>query len=139
MTKQDLSNSVDSVDQQYVEAVNLSKDGVLLASRVLMAATSTERRRGLLGRQSLSPDEGIYLSPCEWVHTFGMQFPIDILFLSSEGKVLALHHGLKPNRLSKIAFRAFGVLELSQGRLAATATEIGDTVQFSPIGVRRLE
>jgi uncharacterized membrane protein (UPF0127 family) len=47
--------------------------------------------------------------------------------------VLALHHNLKPNRLSKIVLRAQGVLELSAGRLRATDTEVGDIIQFREI------
>jgi uncharacterized membrane protein (UPF0127 family) len=98
-----------------------------------LAGTSSERRRGLLGRDSLSSDEGIYLSPCEWLHTFGMRFPIDVAFISAGGLVLAIHHRLKPNRLSKIVWRAEGALELSEGTLRVTNTEKGDTVRFLDI------
>ncbi len=78
------------------------------------------------------PDEGIYLVPCEGVHTFGMKFPIDVAFLDSKGTVLAVHHGLKPWRISKLLFRARGVLELAAGRLRQTETEIGDVLEFLP-------
>jgi uncharacterized membrane protein (UPF0127 family) len=59
-----------------------------------------------------------------------MRFPIDVAFLARDGRVLALHHSLKPNRLSKIVLRAQGVLELSAGRLRATDTDVGDIIQF---------
>jgi uncharacterized membrane protein (UPF0127 family) len=84
-----------------------------------------------LGRESLEPSEGIYIIPSGWVHTFGMKFPIDIAFLSKKGKVLAVHHSLKPNRLSKLIFRAEGVLELPAGRLKTTNTEKGDVLLFN--------
>jgi len=122
--------------ERFLQVVNVSKDGVLVAPRVAWAGTSAERRRGLLGRSSLSTGEGIYLAPCEWLHTFGMRFPIDVAFLSAEGRVLALHHGLKPNRISKIVLRAAGVLELPEGTLSITNTEIGDSVQFLNIMTR---
>ena len=110
--------------------VNASKGGTIVASRVEWAGTSSQRRRGLLGRSRLEPEEGIYLVPCKWIHMFGMGFPIDVAFLAADGRVLAVHHGLRPNRLSRIAFRAEGVLELSAGRLRATGTTVGDVVQF---------
>jgi uncharacterized membrane protein (UPF0127 family) len=59
-----------------------------------------------------------------------MKFPIDVAFLGKEGRVLAVHHNLKPNRISRIVLRARGVLELSAGRLQATDTDVGDVIQF---------
>jgi uncharacterized membrane protein (UPF0127 family) len=112
-----------------VTAVN-TRNGEVLARRVIWAGTSAERRQGLLGRQSLAEDEGIYIVPCQWIHMFGMKFPIDAAFLNSEGRVLAVHHDLRPNRLSRLVFRAEGVLELASGRLDATTTIVGDTIDL---------
>lgn len=118
------------VCQSSLVARNRSKGDVVLASRVLWAGTSAERRRGLLGRESLDPDEGVYVVPCEWIHTFGMRFPIDVAFLHRDGRVLSVHHSLKPYRLSKLIFRADGVLELAAGRLEATRTSVGDVISL---------
>lgn len=115
---------------ETLKAVNLSKDGVVLADRVKWAGTSAERRQGLLGRSSLDSDEGIYLVPCKMIHMFGMRFPIDVAFLDRNGRVVAVHHSLKPNRLSKLSLRAEGVLELAPGRLRATNTDIGDIIEL---------
>jgi len=116
-----------------LQAVNVSKGGTIVARRVEWAGTSAQRRRGLLGRGGLDSEEGIYLVPCEWIHTFRMQFPIDVAFLADDGRVLAVHHNLRPNRLSRIVLRAEGVLELSAGRLRATNTDVGDIVQFREV------
>jgi uncharacterized membrane protein (UPF0127 family) len=59
-----------------------------------------------------------------------MAFPIDVAFLARNGRVLALHAGLRPNRLSRLVFRAEGALELPAGTLAATGTRVGDVVDF---------
>lgn len=115
------------------QAVNVSKGGTIVARRVGWAGTGAQRRRGLMGRSGLDPEEGIYLVPCEWIHTFRMQFPIDVAFLADDGRVLAVHHGLRPNRLSKIVLSAAGVLELSAGRLRATDTDVGDIIQFREV------
>ena len=121
---------MDDSPKQLVQVVNASKGGVVITQRISWAGSSSERRRGLLGRENLSSDEGLYLSPCEWLHTFGMRFPIDVAFISASGLILAVHHRLKPNRLSKIVLRAQGALELPEGILRLTNTEIGDEVQF---------
>ena len=116
-----------------LQAVNVSKEGTIVARRVEWAGTSAQRRRGLLGRSGLDSEEGIYIVPCEGIHTFRMKFPIDVAFLGKDGRVLAVHHSLKPNRLSRIVLRAQGVLELSAGRLRATDTEVGDIIQFREV------
>ena len=116
--------------ERHIQVINVSKGSVLVASEVVWAYTSRERRRGLLGRSSLGADEAMFLTPCEWLHTFRMKFPIDVAFLSADGRVLAIHHRLKPNRLSRIVLRAHGALELAAGVLKRSGTDVGDTVQF---------
>jgi uncharacterized membrane protein (UPF0127 family) len=113
-----------------LQAVNVSKTGTIVARRVEWAGTSAQRRRGLLGRSGLDPEEGIYIVPCEGIHTFRMKFAIDVAFLGKDGRVLVAHHNLKPNRISRIVLRAQGVLELSAGRLRATDTDVGDIIEF---------
>lgn len=112
-----------------MRAVNETR-GIVLADRLEWAGTSETRRRGLLGRTGLDPGQGIYIVPTQWIHMFGMKFPIDVAFLDGEGKVLALHHRLRPNRLSRPVFRADGALELPAGRLEETGTVVGDRVAF---------
>ncbi|UCG51297.1 MAG: DUF192 domain-containing protein [Candidatus Latescibacterota bacterium] len=112
-----------------LRAVNITK-GTEVASRVEWAGTSETRRRGLLGRGHLDPDEGIYIVPTQWIHMFGMRFPIDVAFLASDGRVLFVHHGLKPNRLSRLVWRAEGALEIAAGMLKTTNTTVGDVIEF---------
>lgn len=121
--------------EHVLQAVNISKQDSIVASRVAWAGSSTTRRRGLRGRSDMHPEEGLYIVPCQWIHMFGMKFPIDVAFLSAEGRVLTIHHGLKPNRLSRISFRAEGALELAAGRLIATNTVVGDVIQFRNVSV----
>jgi uncharacterized membrane protein (UPF0127 family) len=118
------------VDDELLRVFNLTR-GAVLASRVRWAGTSAERRRGLLGRSHINPDEGIYIVPTQWIHMFGMRFAVDVAFLASDGRVLFLHHGLKPNRLSRLVWRAEGALELAAGTLRATNTNVGDMIELS--------
>jgi uncharacterized membrane protein (UPF0127 family) len=112
-----------------LQAVNVTR-GQVLVERLEWAGTSQARRQGLLGRSHLDPEAGIYIAPCQGIHMFGMKFPIDVAFIDRDGRILAVHHVLKPNRVSRIVFRADGVLELAAGRLKATDTVVGDQVEF---------
>jgi uncharacterized membrane protein (UPF0127 family) len=117
------------VEEPPLRAVNLTRD-VVVASKVEWAGTSAARRRGLLGRDRLESGEGIYIVPTQWIHMFGMRFPIDVAFLDSDGRVLHVHHSLKPNRLSRLVWRAEGALELCAGALHASRTVVGDVIDL---------
>ena len=95
--------------------------GLLLAYKAGIANTSSLRRRGLLKHEHLSPGDGLWLVPCEAVHTFGMKFPIDVLYLSRAKKVLKIESCLPKRRIS-LYLRAHFVLELPAGMAAATGT-----------------
>lgn len=116
-------------DREFVRAVNTTR-GVVLAERVEWAGTSASRRRGLLGRDAIAEDEGVYIVPTQWVHMFGMRFPIDVAYLAEDGRVLSVQAEVRPNRLTRPAWKADGALELSAGRLAATGTRVGDVIAF---------
>ncbi len=118
--------------EPLLRAVNVSKRSIV-ASRVWWAGTSDTRRRGLLGRQRIAADEGMYIVPTQWIHMFGMRFPVDVAFLNAAGQVLLIHHVLKPNRLSRLVWRAEGALELAPGSLRATGTEVGDVIRFESV------
>jgi hypothetical protein len=97
-----------------------------------VADTSRKRRTGLLKHQTLPPEEGLWIAPCEAVHSIGMKFPIDVLFLDRHKKVLKIRPNMVPGRLA-VCLRAYGVLEVAAGRAAATGTVVGDQLQFEKV------
>src|ERR1700751_2376940 len=88
--------------------------GVSLATRVRLAAHSSERRKGLLGVDNLDGDGGLWIWPCEAIHTFGMRMLIDVIFLDSQHVVRKIRRALAPNRLS-VCISSLSVLELAAG------------------------
>lgn len=76
-----------------------------------MAFSMGARLRGLLGGLPLKADEGLWLLPCRAVHTFGMAYAIDIVFLDSCGRVLRCVDNVPPRRLVA-CLRAHSVIEL---------------------------
>ena len=109
--------------------MNVSTDQ-RLADRVLQAETILERLRGLLGRSSLPEGEAMLLEPCRAIHTVGMRFPIDVLFLDGGGRVVRAAERIRPNRLMEAAWRAKRALKLPAGRIAATGTSVGHQVHL---------
>jgi uncharacterized membrane protein (UPF0127 family) len=110
------------------------ESGQVLGDRILWCGTSETRRRGLLGRTHLGPGEGAFIVPTQWIHMFGMKIPLDIAFLDAEGTVLHAHHSLRPNRVSRLVWRANGALELPVGTLESAGVARGDTIEFHPAG-----
>lgn len=105
--------------------------GFNLATQVSVAGTSQARRRGLLGRGSIGPEAGLWIAPCEAVHTFGMKTVIDVVFLDRHNRVRKLVNNLRPYRIA-VCLKAASVLELSGGGAARAETHVGDQLQFQP-------
>ena len=101
----------------------------MVADRADIADTSLKRRTGLLKHTGLAPGEGLWITPCEGVHTFGMKFPIDVIFLNKKKKVLKIRPNMVKRRLA-LSLLAHSVLELPAGRLAETQTVAGDLLEF---------
>ncbi len=101
----------------------------ILSEKTTVANTSESRRRGLLKHSSLPKGEGLWIAPCEAVHTFWMKFAIDILYLNKKKKVLKICRNLVPWRMSACLL-AYSVLELPAGMAAETQTQKGDVLIF---------
>ncbi|HZT42641.1 MAG TPA: DUF192 domain-containing protein [Chthonomonadaceae bacterium] len=93
--------------------------GRIVVARLEVADTAWKRSIGLLGRKELAPDSGLWLSPCNGVHTLGMCFAMDVLFLDAEGCVLRQVANLRPWRFCGPVRGARTVVELPAGTLAA--------------------
>jgi len=106
--------------------------GVVLASNVRVADTPRARRIGLLKHDALDSGGGLWIFPTQAIHTFGMRFPIDVVFLDSSLFIKRTYQALRPWRLTTFVWGAQSVLELPSGSLAETGTMVGDQLQFSP-------
>ena len=104
--------------------VNSTRD-LVLATRIETAFDSSSRRQGLLGRSGLPRGTVLAIAPSNAVHTFKMQFPIDLVFIQRDGRVVKCVRNLVPRRISG-ALRAFAVLEFAAGSEEVAATSVGD-------------
>jgi uncharacterized membrane protein (UPF0127 family) len=104
-----------------------------LASAADLADTSEKRRTGLLKHTGLAPGEGLWIVPCESVHTFFMKFPIDLVYLDKKHKVKKVRHAVPAWRLSACLF-AHSILELPTGIARDTGTQPGDELVMEKLG-----
>ncbi len=106
------------------------RTGATLAHSCREATSLVRRTVGLLDRASLDEGEGLLIRPCSSVHCFLMRFPIDVIFLNEDGRVLKLYSPLRPWRASSIVRGAKQTLELPAGTVARTGTQVGDVLRL---------
>jgi uncharacterized membrane protein (UPF0127 family) len=114
-----------------LRARNITRDSIL-GDTVRVADRFLPRLKGLLLAREPVAGEGLWIHPCSMIHSFGMRFEFDAIFLGPEGKVVGRYERFGRNRISGFFRTARGVLELPAGTIAETATEVGDEVRFEP-------
>jgi uncharacterized membrane protein (UPF0127 family) len=107
-----------------------ARNGALVAAVVEAAFERKARNRGLLGRAGLADGHALVLAPCSSIHTFFMQFAIDVAFVDRDGYILKIKEKVRPWRLA-VSPGAFAVVELAAGALARAAAERGDRLFLS--------
>lgn len=103
-----------------------------LATRLAIADTHWTRLCGLVGKSSsdFPQEHGLWIVPCRGVHTLGMRFPIDVIYLTRENVVLHLEPALAPWRFAPVRLGAASVLELPENTVRSTGTTIGDQLEI---------
>ena len=110
-------------------AFNISKDTVI-ASDLKEAVNFSQRFIGLMGKDRLEKNEGLWMARCRAIHTFWMRFPLDVVFLDRELIVIKTVKGLRPFRPVVSCRHAQGVLELPEGTIERARIQIGDRVKI---------
>jgi uncharacterized membrane protein (UPF0127 family) len=97
-----------------------------VVANVLEAAfDSPSRTRGLLGRDGLSDGTALVIAPTNAIHTFGMRFPIDVIYAARNGRIVKLRRRMVPWRISA-ALGAFAVIEMAEGAIDRAELEVGE-------------
>ena len=107
---------------------NLTKN-TLLADRADIADTSATRNRGLLKHTGLADGEGLWIVPCEGVHSFFMKFAIDVVFLNKKRQVTKVRPNMVKSRIA-LSLRAHSTLELPVGMIQKSQTAVGDQMEL---------
>ena len=117
----------DSAD--IVRVYNTTRNSCL-GEQVGMADSSLRRLVGLLGKRSLAPGRGLFIVPSQAIHTVGMAFPIDVVFVDKSYSVLGVREAVRPFRVTRVFWKALGVLELPVGTIRESRTEVGDQLKL---------
>jgi uncharacterized membrane protein (UPF0127 family) len=117
--------------------VENSTRGRTVATDVRVADSFIKRLRGLIGSRPLKQGEGLLIIPSNSIHTHFMGFPIDVLFVDQDQKIVAIQHELSPWRLGQTHKQARFVIELPAGTAAQSGTQPGDQLQVRGYDVSR--
>jgi len=107
-----------------------TREQSILAEHIMVADTFIARGLGLMGRKQV-PGDGLLLRPCGSIHTCFMRIPIDVIFLSAEGRVLACQAHLVPWRFAPAPRKTAAVLECRAGFIQTHTIQPGDTLRFT--------
>ena len=116
---------------RYVRVDNLTR-GSSLAEHCRVAASLRDRTVGLLATPSLPTGEGLLIERTQSIHMFFMRYPIDVVFVDRQAKVIRAVTGLRPWRVIWWARGARDCLELPVGAVEASGTVRGDQLAVSP-------
>lgn len=108
--------------------------GVELGDRIAVADGFFTRLRGLLGRPEPGPGAGLLITPSRGVHMYGMRYPLDVLILDADGRVVACYPDLAPGERTAMHRDGRHALELPAGTVAGTDTEVGHDLTWSAAG-----
>jgi uncharacterized protein len=106
-----------------------------VATEAMLADSYLRRLVGLLGktRRWAQVGRGLWIVPSRGVHTIGMLFPIDVLFLSKDKEVVYLEEHVRPFRVSAVSLKATSVLELPPHTIYRSGTQVGDLLEIAPV------
>lgn len=112
-----------------MKAINLN-NGQVLAWKVQEAFTFFKRLRGLLFTRNLCNGGALYIQPCSSVHTFFMNYSIDILYLDADQTIIGMDENLQPGHMGRKFIRTVSVVELPSGKIKETETQLGHSIKF---------
>ena len=106
-----------------------------VATHATVADGYFSRLVGLLGttRRWARPGKGLWIVPSHGVHTIGMMYALDLVFLDRNHKVVDVEEHVRPFRISKVSFKAESVLELPAHTVFRTETRVGDQLEISRV------
>ena len=122
-----------NIQDRLVYVYNKTRE-TFVATEAVVADSYLRRLIGLLGKTKkwAQLGRGLWIVPSSGVHTIGMLFPIDLIFLSKEKRVVHVEEHVRPFRISKISLKAVSVLELPPHTIYSTGTQIGDKIEITP-------
>lgn len=112
--------------------LTVAKESAPIATRVAVASTIVEKTLGLMFSKDLGKKDALLIESCNSIHTFFMNYPIDVVFLSKENEVVKIFRNLRPWRMTLMYFKASKVLEFMGGTLSENV-KVGDKLEIKSV------
>ena len=106
-----------------------------IVDKLEVAEAMGARTRGLLGHEPLRFGQGMLIRPCRWIHTFGMSFPIDVLYVSKRWRIVAVSENLRPGRIDRPVPQAWFVIEMAAGAIRDANLKVGDLLEIQEVSL----
>lgn len=110
--------------------MKILKNDEIICENILFANTPIKRLIGLLGRNEFNDIDGLLLSPCAQIHSLGMKFNFDAIYLDKNYKIIAIFENIKKNRILPYKYTAKYVLELPLNTIKNNKLELGDVLKI---------
>jgi uncharacterized protein len=114
-----------------MKVVNLS-NGAEIANEITKAHHFFSRLKGLMFSKSLPEGHGLHIQPCRSIHTFFMNYPIDVLYLNKDFEIVGLDENLQPAKMGQVYKNGYSVLELTSGTIQKSGTKVGNKIKILP-------
>jgi uncharacterized protein len=123
---------VNNQPQGTVYVYNKTREA-FVATEAVVADSYLRRLVGLLGKTKrwAKVGAGLWIVPSRGIHTIGMMFPIDLVFLSKENEVVHVEEHVQTFCISRLSLKASSVLELPPHTIYRTGTQVGDRLEIS--------
>lgn len=111
-----------------MKELTIYKDDKKIFSKINFANSFDERVKGLMFTSEKDAGEGMLIEPCNSIHTFFMQFSLDVAFLNKKNEIVRIIRDIRPWRMTWIIWGARKVLEVPAGKLP-TDLNVGDQIK----------
>lgn len=112
-----------------MQVLNLSNQAIL-ATEVKVARTFGSRLIGLMFSREFPMGSALFITPCRSIHTFFMNYSIDVVYLDTQRRIVGLEEKLKPRKIGVLFPGTCSVLEFPAGMIESTDTEIGHQLEI---------
>lgn len=112
-----------------MKVMNLS-NGTEIANKLTKAHSFFSRLRGLMFSKSLPEGHGLHIQPCRSIHTYFMNYSIDVLYLNKDFEIVGLDERLQPSKIGQLYKNGYSVLELPSGIIQKSGTKVGHKIQI---------
>jgi uncharacterized protein len=102
----------------------------VISENLIMADTFFKRLKGLMFTKDLTAQDALHIIPCNEIHTFFMNYSIDVLYLDKDKNILHMDEEMEPGKIGKKVKNAISVVELTSGRIKAADLKLGQAVEF---------